>query len=135
MKAITLHGPGDVRVESVADPRIVDPTDAVLRITTSAVCGSDLHQYHGRVAGLDPGVVMGHEFMGVVEEVGPHGGPQDHLGFEVIVDQNRVDLTNLPQDEQERVKGLFKDLGTTGFVIGPGHYYVDGILLERIGSK
>lgn len=71
MKAITLHGPGDVRVESVPDPRIVDPTDAVLRITTSAVCGSDLHQYHGRVAGLDPGVVMGHEFTGVVEEVGP----------------------------------------------------------------
>ena len=53
MKAITLHGPGDVRVESVPDPRIVDPTDVVLRITTSAVCGSDLHQYHGRVAGLD----------------------------------------------------------------------------------
>jgi len=70
VKAITLHGPGDVRVESVPDPRIVDPTDAVLRITTSAVCGSDLHQYHGRVAGLDPGIVMGHEFMGVVEEVG-----------------------------------------------------------------
>ena len=70
MNAITLHGPGDVRVESVPDPRIVDPTDAVLRITTSAVCGSDLHQYHGRVAGLDPGIVMGHEFMGVVEEVG-----------------------------------------------------------------
>jgi threonine dehydrogenase-like Zn-dependent dehydrogenase len=46
----------------VPDPRIVDPTDAVLRITTSAVCGSDLHQYHGRVAGLDPGIVMGHEF-------------------------------------------------------------------------
>jgi threonine dehydrogenase-like Zn-dependent dehydrogenase len=62
MKAITLHGSGDVRAESVPDPRIVDPTDAVLRITTSAVCGSDLHQYHGRVAGLDPGIVMGHEF-------------------------------------------------------------------------
>jgi threonine dehydrogenase-like Zn-dependent dehydrogenase len=61
MKAITLHGPGDVRAEAVPDPRIVDPTDAVLRITTSAVCGSDLHQYHGRVAGLDPGIVMGHE--------------------------------------------------------------------------
>ena len=70
MKAITLHGTGDVRVESVPDPRIVDPTDAVVRITTSAVCGSDLHQYHGRVPGMDPGVVMGHEFMGIVEEVG-----------------------------------------------------------------
>jgi threonine dehydrogenase-like Zn-dependent dehydrogenase len=70
MKAITLHGPGDVRVESVPDARVVDPTDVVVRVTTSAVCGSDLHQYHGRVAGLDPGVVMGHEFMGIVDEVG-----------------------------------------------------------------
>jgi threonine dehydrogenase-like Zn-dependent dehydrogenase len=70
MKAITLHGTGDVRVESVPDPRISDPTDAVVRITTSAVCGSDLHQYHGRVPGIEPGVVMGHEFMGIVEEVG-----------------------------------------------------------------
>jgi threonine dehydrogenase-like Zn-dependent dehydrogenase len=49
---------------------VIDPTDAVVRITTSAVCGSDLHQYHGRVPGLEPGIVMGHEFMGVVEEVG-----------------------------------------------------------------
>ena len=71
MKAITLHGTGDVRVESVADPKIVDPTDVVVRITTSAVCGSDLHQYHGRVPGLPKGVVLGHEFMGIVEEVGP----------------------------------------------------------------
>ncbi len=70
MKAITLHGTGDVRVESVPDPRISDATDAVVRITTSAVCGSDLHQYHGRVPGIEPGVVMGHEFMGIVEEVG-----------------------------------------------------------------
>lgn len=70
MKAITLHGTGDVRVESVPDPKITAPTDAVVRITTSAVCGSDLHQYHGRVPGIEPGVVMGHEFMGIVEEVG-----------------------------------------------------------------
>ena len=70
MKAITLHGTGDVRVESVADPKVAAPTDAVVRITTSAICGSDLHQYHGRVPGIEPGVVMGHEFMGIVEEVG-----------------------------------------------------------------
>jgi threonine dehydrogenase-like Zn-dependent dehydrogenase len=72
MKAITFHGVGDVRCEDVGDPRIVDPTDVVLRITTSAVCGSDLHQYHGRGGGLvERGAVMGHEFMGVVEEAGP----------------------------------------------------------------
>jgi threonine dehydrogenase-like Zn-dependent dehydrogenase len=71
MKAITFHGTGDVRVESVPDPKVQDPTDVVVRITTSAICGSDLHQYHGRVAGIEPGVVLGHEFMGIVEEVGP----------------------------------------------------------------
>lgn len=69
MKAVVFRGVHEVRVESVADPRIVDPTDAVVRITTSAVCGSDLHQYHGRAV-VEPGAVMGHEFMGVVEEVG-----------------------------------------------------------------
>jgi threonine dehydrogenase-like Zn-dependent dehydrogenase len=72
MKAITFQGVGDVRVETVADPKVVDASDVVLRITTSAVCGSDLHQYHGRGGGLvEPGSVMGHEFMGVVEEAGP----------------------------------------------------------------
>lgn len=72
MKAITFHGVGDVRVEDVPDPKVVDAADAVVRITTSAVCGSDLHQYHGRGGALvQEGAVMGHEFMGVVEEVGP----------------------------------------------------------------
>jgi threonine dehydrogenase-like Zn-dependent dehydrogenase len=51
MKAITSQGVGDVRVETVTDPKVVDPGDVVLRITTSAVCGSDLHQYHGRGGG------------------------------------------------------------------------------------
>jgi threonine dehydrogenase-like Zn-dependent dehydrogenase len=72
MNAITFHGVGDVRAEDVAEPRLVDPTDVVLRITTSAVCGSDLHQYHGRGGGLvQPGAIIGHEFMGTVEEAGP----------------------------------------------------------------
>ncbi len=70
MKAIAFRGVHDVRVESIAEPRVVEPTDAVVRITTSAVCGSDLHQYHGRVPGIEPGAIMGHEFMGIVEEVG-----------------------------------------------------------------
>ncbi len=71
MKAITFQGVGDVRVQDVPDPRIVDATDVVLRITTSAVCGSDLHQYHGRGGALvEKGAVMGHEFMGVVEAAG-----------------------------------------------------------------
>ena len=70
MKAITFHGVGDVRATDVADPRLIDATDVLLRITTSAVCGSDLHQYHGRGGGslVQTGATMGHEFMGVVEE-------------------------------------------------------------------
>jgi glutathione-independent formaldehyde dehydrogenase len=52
MKAITFHGVGDVRVQDVAEPKVVDPTDVVVKITTSAVCGSDLHQYHGRGGAL-----------------------------------------------------------------------------------
>jgi threonine dehydrogenase-like Zn-dependent dehydrogenase len=72
MKAITFHGVSDVRVESVADPKVVDPGDVVVRVTTSAVCGSDLHQYHGRGGGalVQTGAIMGHEFMGVIEDVG-----------------------------------------------------------------
>lgn len=70
MRAITLHGVEDVRVQDYADPRIEEPTDAVVRITTSAICGSDLHYYHGRVQNLDRGIVLGHEFVGEVLEVG-----------------------------------------------------------------
>jgi threonine dehydrogenase-like Zn-dependent dehydrogenase len=85
MKAITFHGIGDVRTQEVADPKLVDPTDVVLRITTSAVCGSDLHQYHGRGGGLvQPGAIMGHEFMGVIEETGT-GVRQFRVGDRVVV--------------------------------------------------
>jgi threonine dehydrogenase-like Zn-dependent dehydrogenase len=71
MKAITFQGVGQVRADDVAEPRLVDATDVVLKITTSAVCGSDLHQYHGRGPALLPaGSLMGHEFMGIVEEAG-----------------------------------------------------------------
>ncbi|MCS7476984.1 alcohol dehydrogenase catalytic domain-containing protein [Umezawaea endophytica] len=69
MRATFMYGPGDVRVENVPDPRIVDPTDAVVRITLACVCGSDLHPYHS-MAATDEGVPMGHEFIGVVEDTG-----------------------------------------------------------------
>ena len=70
MKAVIFHGKGDVRVETVPDPAIEQPTDAIVKITTSAICGSDLHPYHGRV-GVGDVFPIGHEFVGVVEEVGP----------------------------------------------------------------
>lgn len=70
MRALTFHGRRDVRVETVADPRIVEPGDALVRVRLAAVCGSDLHVYHERERGLDAGTVMGHEMMGEILEVG-----------------------------------------------------------------
>ena len=70
MKAVVYQGPYDVEVTDVDDPRIEAPTDVVVRITTSAICGSDLHMYEGRT-GAESGLVFGHENMGIVEEVGP----------------------------------------------------------------
>lgn len=70
MKAVTWHGKRDVRVEDVPDPKIEEPTDAIIRITSSNICGSDLHLYETLTAFMTPGDVLGHEPMGVVEEVG-----------------------------------------------------------------
>jgi len=70
MKAVVYKEPFDVAVEDVEDPKIQDPTDVVIRVTSTAICGSDLHMYEGRT-GAEPGIVFGHENMGVVEEVGP----------------------------------------------------------------
>ncbi|MFI6287466.1 alcohol dehydrogenase catalytic domain-containing protein [Streptomyces sp. NPDC051018] len=70
MRATYMYGPGDVRVEEAPEPRIVEPTDALVRITLACVCGSDLHPYHS-MDKTDEGVPMGHEFLGIVEETGP----------------------------------------------------------------
>ena len=71
MKALTWHGIEDVRVTDVPDPVIADTTDAVVRVTSTAICGSDLHLYRVLAPYLQRGDVLGHEFMGIVEEVGP----------------------------------------------------------------
>ena len=70
MKAITWHGKHDVRCETVDDPEILNPRDAVIRVTSTAICGSDLHLYDGYIPSLKPGDVLGHEFMGEVVEAG-----------------------------------------------------------------
>ena len=70
MKALTWHGRSDVRYEDVPDPSIVDPTDAIIRVTSTAICGSDLHLYDAYNPFMEKGDVLGHEPMGIVEEVG-----------------------------------------------------------------
>jgi threonine dehydrogenase-like Zn-dependent dehydrogenase len=71
MRALTYHGTRDVRVDSVPDPVMRHDEDILLRVTATAICGSDLHLYRGKVPGLVNGDILGHEFMGIVEEVGP----------------------------------------------------------------
>ena len=70
MKALTWHGKKNVKVENVAEPIILQPTDAIIEITASAICGSDLHIYHGFIPSMEKGDVLGHEFAGRVIEVG-----------------------------------------------------------------
>ena len=71
MKAVCWMSTGKMAVHDVPDPQIVNPHDAVLRITSTAICGSDLHLYDGYIPTMESGDVVGHEFMGIVEEVGP----------------------------------------------------------------
>src|SRR5215218_1137232 len=70
MKALTWHGRRDVRVDEVPDPTIQEPTDAIVRVTTAAICGSDLHLYEVLGPFIEEGSILGHETMGIVEEVG-----------------------------------------------------------------
>lgn len=70
MKAVVFHDVGDIRLDDVADPKIEEPTDAVIRVTASAICGTDLHMVRGTMAGMKPGTILGHEAVGVIEEVG-----------------------------------------------------------------
>jgi threonine dehydrogenase-like Zn-dependent dehydrogenase len=88
MKAVRWYGKRDVRVEEVPDPTIQQPEDAVIRVTSSGICGSDLHLYEVMSPFMQPGDILGHEPMGVVEEVGP--AARDHVqpGDRVVVPFN-----------------------------------------------
>jgi len=70
MRALVWHGKEDIRCDTVTDPEIQDPRDAIIKVTSCAICGSDLHLYHNFIPGMLPGDIMGHETMGEVVEVG-----------------------------------------------------------------
>jgi len=86
VKAVVFKGTHDVEVQNVDDPRIEMPTDAVLKLTTTAICGSDLHMYDGRTD-MKPGTVLGHENMGVIESIGP-GVTNIKVGDRVVMPFN-----------------------------------------------
>lgn len=70
MKAVVFHAIGDIRVEDVPEPVIEQPTDAIVRLTASAICGTDLHFVRGTFSGVAKGQILGHEGVGIVEAVG-----------------------------------------------------------------
>jgi threonine dehydrogenase-like Zn-dependent dehydrogenase len=70
MQAVVFHGIGDIRLESAKDPKLHQPTDAIVKLTSSAICGTDLHMIRGTMPGMKPGTILGHEGVGIVEEVG-----------------------------------------------------------------
>lgn len=88
MKAVVWHGTQDVRVDEVPDPRIEHPTDAIVRLTSTAICGSDLHLYDVMGPFIDEGDILGHEPMGIVEEVGPEAAAHVSPGDRVVIPFN-----------------------------------------------
>ncbi len=71
MRAVVFHGPGDLRVDEVPEPELLEPGDAIVEVRATAICGADLFPYHGLTPGFETGTILGHEFVGVVAEVGP----------------------------------------------------------------
>ena len=70
MKAVVWHGIGDIRLDDVPEPKLKEPTDAIVRLTASAICGTDLHMIRGTMPGMQSGTILGHEGVGIVEEIG-----------------------------------------------------------------
>ncbi|KAJ3049195.1 hypothetical protein HK102_012544, partial [Quaeritorhiza haematococci] len=84
MTAVVFHGLGDIRLDEVPEPKVEKGTDAIVRLTASAICGTDLHMVRGTMPGMVPGTILGHEGVGVIEEVGP--GVRDFkVGDRVVV--------------------------------------------------
>ncbi|WP_165250904.1 zinc-dependent alcohol dehydrogenase [Paludisphaera soli] len=84
MKAVVFHGLGDIRLDEVPEPKVEKGTDAIVRLTASAICGTDLHMVRGTMPGMVPGTILGHEGVGVIEDVGP--GVRDFkVGDRVVV--------------------------------------------------
>lgn len=85
MKALVWHGKQDVRYDSVPDPEIEDARDAIIKVTSCAICGSDLHLFHNMVPGMKPGDIMGHEMMGEVVDVGEAARGKLAVGDRIVV--------------------------------------------------
>ncbi|KAG2493252.1 hypothetical protein HYH03_008390 [Edaphochlamys debaryana] len=142
MRAVTWQGAKNIAVEERPRPLVTDPKDAVVRITSTAICGSDLHLYLGAATGMEKGDILGHEFMGIVEAVGPectkvHVGDRVVASFDIACGECRscshkayssCDVTNPSKDQEmlygHRTAGLFGYAHITGGYEGGQADYV-----------
>ena len=85
MRALCWHGKKDIRCDTVPDPKIEDPRDAIVKVTSCAICGSDLHLYDGFMPGMESGDIMGHESMGEVVEVGAERSTSSRSATAIVV--------------------------------------------------
>ncbi|MFL7905353.1 zinc-dependent alcohol dehydrogenase [Azospirillum argentinense] len=85
MRALVWHGKEDIRCDTVTDPELEQPRDAIVKVTSCAICGSDLHLFHNFIPAMLPGDIMGHEMMGEVVEVGPEAKHKLKIGDRVVV--------------------------------------------------
>ena len=132
MRALTWHGKHDVRVDTVPDPEIVNPRDAIIQVTATAICGSDLHLYDGYIPEVRKGDVLGHEFMGEIVAIGKGVG-KHKVGDRVLVPFNiacgncdfcRVDAFSLCENtnpDHEKVEKLYGQSG--GGMFGYSHLF------------
>ena len=108
MLAMNYRGPRRVRVDQKPEPRIEHPEDAIVRVTRACICGSDLHLYHGLVPDTRIGTTFGHEFCGIVEEVGSEVQtlkPGDHVLVPFNIACGQIDIGNAGTDMTKEIAG------------------------------
>jgi threonine dehydrogenase-like Zn-dependent dehydrogenase len=129
MKAVVYHGIGDIRLDDVKEPKLHEATDAIVRLTASAICGTDLHMIRGTMPGMKPGTILGHEGIGIVEEIGKdvrnlRKGDRvvvpstiDGMQAEYVrVPYAHVNLVKLPDEVTDDQAILLSDIFPTGYM-------------------
>ena len=113
MKAVCWHGAQDMRVDNVADPQILNPRDAIIKVTSTAICGSDLHLYGGFMPGMQAGDIVGHEFMG--EVVRSDGSPLPHAILKKVdlIDPNHA-VRHDSEKLAEAIVSIYREGRRTG---------------------